>query len=330
MAAMKKTINVGGEQIEIPAFLNRKTIVIGVVFLVLLILLGSTLYSVGPDEQGVIQRFGKYVRTTEPGLHMKLPFGIESAKKVKVKFIFKSEFGFRTLKAGVRTVYSKSNFLGESLMLTGDLNLAVVEWIVQYRIKDAREYLFNVRDAEETLRDISEAVMREVVGDRSVSEVLTTGRMEVATEVQLRLQKILDTYGSGIKVGTVKLQDVNPPDMVKPAFNDVNESKQEKEQMINQAWEYYNKAIPLAKGEAKKQIQSAEGYAMNRINRAKGDAANFLDVWRAYNSSKEVTRKRLYLETLNEILPQAKEKYIFDESQEGLLPFLQLGKGGLK
>jgi membrane protease subunit HflK len=330
MAALKRKINVGGEEVEIPAVLNRSTIGLGIVVIFVLILIGSSLYSVGPDEEGVIQRFGKYVRTTEPGLHLKIPFGVETVKKVKVKFIFKEEFGFRTVKAGVRTVYSGKSYLAESLMLTGDLNLAVVEWIVQYRIKNAKDYLFQVRDVEETLRDISEAVMREVVGDRSVSEVLTTGRMEVALEVQQKLQKILDDYNSGIKVGTVKLQDVNPPDVVKPAFNDVNEAKQEKERMINQAWESYNKAVPLAKGEAKKMIQSAEGYALNRINRSKGDEANFIAVWRAYNSARDVTRRRLYLETLNEVLPKVKQKYIIDESQEGLLPFLQLQKGGLR
>jgi len=328
MPGKKRTLNVGGETIEVPAMLNANMLGLVGIGIFLLILIISTLYSIGPDAQGVIQRFGKYTRTTEPGLHMKLPFGIETVKKVKVKFIFKSEYGFRTLKAGIRTVYSDKNYLGESLMLTGDLNLAVVEWIIQYRVKDAKDYLFKVRNVEGTLRDISESVMREVVGDRSVSEVLTTGRMEVAQEVQLRLQKILDKYQTGIKITTIKLQDVNPPNVVKPAFNDVNEAKQEKERMINQAWESYNKAVPLAKGEAKKRIQSAEGYAMNRTNRARGDASNFLSVWRAYSAAKDVTRRRLYLETISEVLPKAKEKFIFDENQEGVLQFLPLRKGG--
>jgi membrane protease subunit HflK len=327
---LKRKINIGGETVEIPAMVSKKGFLLLALGLVIIIFIGSSFYTVGPDEQGVIRFFGKYVRTTESGLHMKLPFGIETATKVKVKFIFKEEFGFRTVKAGVRTVYSPKTFLNESLMLTGDLNLAVVEWIVQYRVKDAREYLFNVRDVRETLRDISEAVVREVVGDRSVSEVLTTGRMDVATEVQVRLQDILNSYESGLRVSTVKLQDVNPPDVVKPAFNDVNEAKQEKERMINQAWESYNRAVPLAQGEAKKRIQSAEGYALNRVNRAKGDAANFLDVWRAYSSAKDVTRRRLYLETMNDILPRVKEKIIIDENQEGLLPFLPLKDGGVR
>jgi membrane protease subunit HflK len=215
-------------------------------------------------------------------------------------------------------------------MLTGDLNLAVVEWIVQYRIKDAKNFLFNVRNVSSTLRDLSESVLREVVGDRSVSEVLTTGRMEVAQDVEQRLQKVLDEYTSGIKITTVKLQNVNPPDVVKPAFNDVNEARQEKERMINQAWESYNKAIPLAEGEAKKLIQTAEGFYLNRINRANGDAANFLSVWRAYNRAKDVTRRRLYLEMMNDVFPNIKKKYLIDENQSGVLPFLPLEQGGLK
>ncbi len=277
-----------------------------------------------------MQRFGKFVRIEDPGLHMKLPLGIETINRVKVRYVFKEEFGFRTLKPGVRTLYSDQNFKDESLMLTGDLNLAVVEWIVQYKISDPKAYLFTVRDVEQTIRDVSESVVREVVGDRSVTEVLTTGRMEVAEYVQRDMQAILDSYGIGIKIGTVKLQDVNPPDVVKPAFNEVNEAKQEKERMINQAWEAYNQQIPLADGEAKQVFQSAEGYRLNRINRARGDAENFREVWRAYRISKDVTRKRLYLETMNEILPKIQKKYLIDEAQKNVLPFLPLQEGGVK
>jgi len=261
---------------------------------------------------------------------MKMPLGIETVKKVKVEFVFKEEFGFRTLKSGVKTIYSVRNFQDENLMLTGDLNLGVVEWIVQFKISDPREFLFNLRDVQKTIRDVSESVVREIVGDRSVTEVLTTGRMEVATEVQLRMQEILDTYEIGIKIGTVKLQDVNPPDVVKPAFNEVNESKQEKERMINQAWEAYNQQIPRAVGEAKQTIESAEGYKLNRVNRAQGDADNFRAVWRAYRVSRDVTRKRLYLETMSEILPKIKKKYVIDEEQKNVLPFLPLEQGGVK
>jgi len=330
MPQYKKTVNVGGESIDLPVNFNPRLLIWGAVVIAAIIVLSTTFFSIGPDEQGVVQRFGKYVRTEESGLHMKLPFGIETMKKVKVEFVFKEEFGFRTLKSGVRTVYSDRNFQDESLMLTGDLNLAVVEWIVQFKISDPRAFLFHVRDVEKTIRDVSESVVREIVGDRSVTEVLTTGRMEVATEVQLRMQEILNTYDIGIKIGTVKLQDVNPPDVVKPAFNEVNEAKQEKERMINQAWEAYNQQIPLAVGTAKKAIESAEGYKLNRVNRAQGDADNFRAVWRAYRASRDVTRKRLYLETMNEILPKIKKKYVIDEAQKNVLPFLNLQEGGAK
>ncbi|NOY78398.1 MAG: FtsH protease activity modulator HflK [Calditrichaeota bacterium] len=324
-----KQFQFGDSEIKIPP-IKGKWITFGILAILALIFLSSSFYQIGPDEEGVILRFGRYVRTTEPGLHGKIPFGVESVKKVKVKYIFKEEFGFRTLKAGVRTIYSSQRFDNESLMLTGDLNVAVVEWIVRYRIKNARDFLFNVRNPEKTLRDISEAVMREVVGDRRVSEVLTVGRTEIAQNVQLQIQKIMDTYKSGIKIVTVKLQDVNPPDPVKPAFNDVNEAKQEKERMINQAWEAYNKAIPQAKGEAEKTIRNAEGYALNRVNRAKGDANNFIQVWRAYSQAKDVTRRRLYLETLQDVLPKIQNKYIIDPEIKGILQTLPLIRGGKK
>ena len=326
----KKTINIGGETVEIPSGLNSRNILFIVLGIIVLIFLFSSFYTVSADGEGVIQQFGKYVRTTQPGLHLKLPFGIESVKKVKVKHVFSSEFGFRTIKAGQRTRYSPQKYTDESLMLTGDLNLGVVEWIVQYKIQDPRKYLFNLRSVEETIRDISEAMMRKIVGDYSVTEVLTTNRREVALQTQEKLQEILDKYNCGILITMVKLQDVNPPDKVKPAFNEVNQAKQEKERMINQAWQSYNDAIPNARGEANKTIQKAEGYAINRVNRARGDSANFVEVWRAYRYAKNVTKERLYLETMKEILPQAKEKFIFDESQEGVLQFLPLRKGGEK
>ncbi len=326
----KKTINIGGETVEIPSGFNSRNVLLIVLGIIVLILLVSSLYTVAADEEGVIRQFGKYVRTTKSGLHLKLPFGIETVKKVRVKHVFTSEFGFRTVQAGQRTRYSQNQYTDESLMLTGDLNLGVVEWIVQYKIQDPREYLFNMRDVEETIKDISEARMRKIVGDYSVTEVLTTMRREVALRTQETLQEVLDKYKCGILITMVKLQDVNPPDKVKPAFNEVNQAKQEKERMINQAWQLYNDAIPNARGEAKKTIQNAEGYAINRVNRARGDSSNFVEVWRAYRYAKNVTKERLYLETMKEILPQAKEKFIFDESQEGVLQFLPLRKGGEK
>ncbi len=303
-----------------------KYLPLAIVALLVIIFIASGLYSVGPDEVGVIRRFGKYTRTTNPGLHIKIPFGVEKVDKVKVKYIFKEEFGFRTLKSGIVSRYSQKQYFDESLMLTGDLNAIIVEWIIQFKVKDPVKLLFNIRNPRDTIRNISEAVMRQVVGDNSVSEVLTTRRVELNIEVQKQLQNILDSYDSGIQIVTVKLQDVNPPDPVKPSFNEVNEAKQEKEKVINQAWEAYNKAIPAARGNAEKTIKEAEGYALNRINEAKGDAAKFNAIWRAYNSAQDVTRKRLYLETMHEVIPKAGKKYIIDPSQQGILPLLRLGE----
>lgn len=298
-------------------------IIIGLLIAVFLI---SSLYSVGPDEVGVVKRFGRYVRITNPGLHIRIPFGIEKVNNVKVKYIFKEEFGFRTLKPGVVSRYSQREYFGESLMLTGDLNVVVVEWIVQFKVKDPVKLLFNIKNPRDTIRNISEAVMRQVVGDNSVSEVLTTRRVEVNIAMQKKLQEILDSYDSGIQIVTVKLQDVNPPDPVKPSFNEVNEAKQEKEKVINQAWEAYNKAIPEARGKAEKTIREAEGYALNRVNKAKGDAAKFVSIWQAYMKAVDVTRKRLYLEAMHEIIPKAGKKYIIDPSQQSILPLLRLGE----
>jgi len=302
-----------------------KKVVLGVlVGIAAIVLLSTTLYSVGPEEAGVIQRFGRYVRTTRPGLHGKIPFGVETAKKVKVKRIFKEEFGFKTLRSGIETLYGKK-VLDESLMLTGDLNSAVVEWIVQYKIKDPVVFLFNVRNVRDAIRDISESTMRQIIGDRSVDEVLTVGRIEAGEKAQEKLQEILDSYNIGIQIVTVKLQDVNPPDEVKPAFNEVNEAKQDRERLVNEAWKEYNEAIPKAKGDAENLIKSAEGYAISRINTAQGDASLFLAVCKEYKSAREVTRRRLYLEALEEILPQLERKYVIDKEQKGLLPLLQLG-----
>ncbi len=295
--------------------------------IVIVVALFNSFYSVGPDEVGVIRRFGKYVRTTNPGLHLKIPF-IEKVNRVKVKYIFKEEFGFRTARPGIVTQYSPREYFDESLMLTGDLNVLVVEWIVQFKVKDPVKLLFKIRNPRRTIRNISEAVMRQVVGDNTVNEVLTTRRVEINQEVQDKLQEILDSYDSGIQIVTVKLQDVNPPDEVKPSFNEVNEAKQEKEKLINQAWERYNKVIPKARGEAERTIKEAEGYALNRINRAKGDAAKFIAVWEAYKNAKDVTRRRLYLEAMNEILPKAGNKFIVDSKEKGILPLLNLNKGG--
>ncbi len=306
----------------------RRFIGPGIGAVLVIVLAATSFYSVGADEVGVIRRFGRHVRTTEPGLHGKLPLGVEKATKVKVKYIYKEEFGFRTLRPGIKTVRATGRRLEESLMLSGDLNSLVVEWIVQFKLTEPEKVLFKIRNPATTVRAISEAVMRQVVGDHSVTEVLTTRRVEVNLAVQDKLQEILDSYDSGIQIVTLKLQDVNPPDEVKPAFNDVNEAKQEKERVINEAWEAYNKAIPRAKGEAEKMIRESEGYALERVNRAKGDGQKFLATWAEYKDAREVTRRRLYLEALGTVLPKAGRKYIFDSSQKGILPLLRLDEKG--
>ena len=312
---------------EIPAGLI-KFAVLGVI---LLWTVFSTYFTVQPEEVGVVLRFGKYIRTVESGLHFKIPFGIESVEKVQVERQQKEEFGFRTQNAGRRTQYSPRTFQDESLMLTGDLNAAEVEWIVQYRISDPFRYLFRVRNARSTFRDMNEAIMREIVGDRTVNEVLTVGRQEIEVTVEERLQSLANQYELGIKVDQVVLQDVTPPDRVKPAFNEVNEAQQEREKMINEAQAEYNKVIPRARGEAERAIEEARGYALERINRARGDSSLFMAIYDEYRKAPEVTRQRLYLETLNQVLPKVGKKLITDQDANGILPLFQLGqKGGGK
>ncbi len=287
----------------------------------------SAFYTVKVDEVGVVQRFGKYVRTVEPGLHLKLPSGIEKATKVRVRHVYKEEFGFKTLQPGVRTQYAADKaYEGESIMLTGDLNVAVVPWIVQYRIKDPYQYLFKVQNVTSTLRDLSEAMMRLVVGDRSINEIISK-REEIADEAQALLQKELDEAETGINVVTIEMKKTNVPGPVQPSFNEVNQAVQEKERMIYQAREGYNTAIPAARGDAEKTIKAAEGYALDRINRAKGDAARFRDQYREYAKAKDVTRRRLYLEALNDLFPKLGKKFIIDADQKTLLPLLNLATG---
>jgi modulator of FtsH protease HflK len=291
--------------------------------------LKGVIYSIGPDEVGVIQRFGKYMDLSSPGLHARIPFGIDRVTPIKVEKIFKEEFGTSGPGAAERTGYSYGVDLEESLMLTGDLNILDVRWIMQFKIKDPIKLLFVVRNPLKVIRDVSEIVMRRFVGDYTVDEVLTIKREEIDHLAQVEMQKILDDYQTGVQVITVKLLDVNPPDKVKPAFNEVNEAKQEKEKMINQAWEAYNKAIPKARGEAERTIREAEGYSLDKINRAKGEAERFLVTLGEYKKAPEITRKRLYLETLAAVLPKAKDKYIIDPRQSSILPLLDIGRKGV-
>ncbi|MCK4531212.1 MAG: FtsH protease activity modulator HflK, partial [Candidatus Marinimicrobia bacterium] len=285
---------VNAEEVKRNVTLNaKKYINIGIILLVVIVIL-SGFYVVQAENVGVILRFGKYTKTTEPGLHIKIPV-IDKVYQVAVERQLKEEFGFRTLKAGVTSQYSRGNFSSESVMLTGDLNVVVVEWIIQYRVEDPYKYLFRVRNSRQTLRDMSEASMRKVVGDRTFNEVLTVGRQEISQTVEANLQVLCEQYETGIRIKQVVLQNVNPPDAVKASFNEVNQAQQDKEKLINQARSEYNKIIPKAKGEALQTIQKAQGYASERVNGSKGDVARFVAVLKEYEKAPEITRQRIYL-----------------------------------
>jgi membrane protease subunit HflK len=294
-------------------------------FIVFLVLVTSV-KTIKPEEEGVVLFLGRYTRKVDPGLNFILPVGIEKMYKIPVQRQLKLEFGFRTEVPGVRTVYSEKDFGSESLMLTGDLNLADVEWVVQYRIMDSYKYLFRVRDAEDALRDMSEAAMRKVVGDRTVNEVLTVGRQAVATNVETLLQEMCVEYENGIQIEQVVLQDVNPPEKVKPSFNAVNQAQQERETLINQAESEYNQVIPRARGEAEETVQLAEAYALNRVNRAIGEADRFSSLYAEFIKAPEVTKKRIYFETLERILPKIGDKIVVDEKGNNVLPLLNMDR----
>jgi modulator of FtsH protease HflK len=307
--------------------LNPNTVRAILIIVPVLIMLATGYYQVEPHELGVVQRLGRFVRTAEPGPHIKIPFGIEKVTKVPVQSQLKMEFGFRTVGTDRQSRFVRpEEALEEAKMLTGDLNVAMVEWIVQYRIRDAFKFLFHVRNPERTLRDMSEATMRQVVGDHSVDEVITIGREAIALLAKNELQKLCDQYGIGVEIQQLVLQDVNPPDPVKPAFNEVNQAIQEKERAINESWAEYNKAVPRAKGEAEQAVRSAEGYALERVNNAEGDAKRFAAVYEEYRKAPAVTRKRIYLETMGTLMPKLGRKLVLDEQTKGILPLLGLGE----
>ena len=309
-------------QIKVPA-IPSKRMGTGVIALLIVGGLLSTFYQIQPEEVGVVLRFGRYVRTTDPGLRAKLPL-LETVIKVPVQRQLKHEFGFRTVEAGVRSQFSARQFADEAVMLTGDLNVAVVEWIVQYRVSDPIQYLFKVRNLDDTFRAMNEAVMREVVGDRTVTEVLTVGRQDIETSVQQQLQVLAGQYEMGITVEQVVLQDVNPPDPVKPSWDEVNQAQQQRDRLINEARAEYNAIIPRARGEAEQAILQAEGYALDRVNRAEGDAARFSSVYEAYRQAPDVTRRRLYLETMQRVLPKVGGKLFLAEDANGVVPLFSL------
>jgi membrane protease subunit HflK len=299
---------------------------------IVLVLLGlgavrTTFFTVEPEEVGVVLRFGQYVREVDPGLHIRLPFGIERYVRVPVQRQLKEEFGFRTTAAAQRSEYIRDRgSRAEAVMLTGDLNITDVEWIVQYKVVDPVAFLFRVRAARETFRDMSEAVMRSVVGDRSVDEVLTVGRQEIEDQCLTKLQELCSQYELGLDVQMVALQNVNPPEEVKASFNEVNQAVQERETLINMAQAELNREIPKAEGEALALIESAHGYAIDRVNTAEGDASRFASVLAEYKRSPQVTRDRLYLEAMADVLPRVGKKVVLDESLDGVLPLLDINR----
>lgn len=301
----------------------------GIILLIALVVIGLTAYTsfftISTGVVGVVQRFGEFVRIAQPGPNFKLPFAIEKVTKISTDKVEKEEFGLNSDRTDGRQRSKMYNDASVSLMLTGDLNVALVPWIVQYRIKEPDNYLFKVNNVKGLLRDLSEASMRLVVGDRSINEVITK-RKEIADEAKQVLQTELDKAETGLLVVTVELKRTNVPNPVQPSFNEVNQAIQEKEKMIYQAREDYNKAIPAARGEAERTIKAGEGYALDRINRAKGDAARFKALYKEYAKAKDVTKRRLYLEAIRELLPKLGPKYIVDADQKNLLPLLNIGK----
>ncbi|MDA0704959.1 MAG: FtsH protease activity modulator HflK [Proteobacteria bacterium] len=285
----------------------------------------SAYYTVPSDSVAVIQRFGKYLKEVPPGLHFKLPLGVDMATIVPVKRQLKQEYGFAT--PGVADPFqspSPHDATRETQMVTGDLNAALVEWVVQYRISDPKKFLFEVREPSKTLRYVSESVMREVVGDRTVDEVITIGRQEIENEALIKMQALSTKYAMGISIDQVQLKNINPPEPVQESFNEVNQAQQEKEKLINEARRDYNKVIPLAQGEKDQRIREADGYRLKRINEAEGDVARFSALLAEYNKAPEVTRRRIYIETLEDVLPRIRSKIIVDGQLPSILPLLNL------
>lgn len=315
-------------QQELPDLnLSPKIIVFGIVAAVVLYLGYSSYYTVSAESVGVLQRFGHYHRVVEPGLHFKIPFGVDTVIQVPIKRQLKEEFGFGTSGATFKDqVGSKQQWALETTIVTGDLNTALVEWVIQFRIENAFDFLFKVRDPGEALRDISESVMREVVGDRTVDEVLTIGRQDIETNAQIQMQKVVNLYEMGLRIDQVQLKNVNPPKPVQASFDEVNEAQQERERMINVARGEYNKAVPRARGTADQNIQGAQGYAIQRVNEAQGDASKFDALLAAYIKAPKVTERRLYLETMAAILPNVEQKIVLDAKAGNVLPLLNLDR----
>jgi len=322
-------INEWLDSVKWPQTVRWALIVVGV----LLLVWGATtsFYTVQPEGQAVVKRFGKVVAINPPGLHFKLPFGIDRQTFVPTARVLKEEFGFRTSTEpnAADAVYRKSEaHRDESLMLTGDLKVVDVEWVVQYRIEDPDKYMHRVEQVDTTIRDISEAVMRRIVGNSLGSDVLTIKRVQIASDAKMELQELLNSFDMGVRIGTIEMQDVTPPDPVKPAFNEVNQAEQEKERTINEAEKDQNQRIPAARGKARQMLESAEGYRAQRVNRAIGESARFQAILQEYRNAPEVTRRRMYLEMLDEVLPALGKVYVVEPGGQSPIPIINLEPGG--
>jgi membrane protease subunit HflK len=310
----------------IPKRLTPRAIIIVVVVILVLITVFSSFFVVDPQETAAVLLFGRFTRMAEPGLHFKLPFGIEKNYNVPTQVVLKQEFGFRTERPGITTIRAAQDFPGESIMLTGDLNIVDVEWIIQYRIVETFNWLFKVLDKEKTIRDISQSVINQLVGDRAIFDVIGAERANIETQSQEHMNQLFDKYELGIRVTTVKLQNIVPPaGSVQEAFEDVNKAIQDRNRLINEGQEAYNQAIPRAKGQAEQLIQEAEGYAIERVNRAEGDVARFSRVLDEYNRSPGVTRTRLYYEMFEEVFKDAENVDLIDKNLGNFIPFKALG-----
>ena len=309
--------------LDIP--LTQRQIALGIVIALAVYLGYSSFYTVPAESVGVVQRFGHYHDVVDPGLHFKVPLGVALVTEVPVERQLKEEFGFGTPGATfTEQVSNPGEWELETTMVTGDLNTALVEWVIQFRIENAFDFLFKVRNPGDALRDISESVMREVVGDRTVDEVLTIGRQDIEASAQTKMQEVVNLYEMGLRIDQVQLKNVNPPKPVKASFDEVNEAQQERERMINVARGEYNQAVPKARGTAERSIQAAEGYALQRVNQAEGDAAKFEALLAQYVKAPQVTKRRLYLETMQDVLPAVKNKIVLDDKAASVLPLLQL------
>ena len=305
-----------------PRRLTPKAIIIVVVVILALITVFSSFFVVDPQEEAAVLRFGRYIRMAAPGLHFKLPFGIEKNYNVPTQVVLKDEFGFRTDRPGVTTIRAAQDFPDESIMLTGDLNIVDVEWIIQYRIVNAFDWLFKVQDKQKTIRDISQSIINQLVGDRAIFDVIGAERANIEATGQDLMNELFEEYELGINVTTVKLQNIVPPaGPVQEAFEDVNKAIQDRSRLINEGQEAYNQAIPRAKGQAEQLVQEAEGYAINRVNRAEGDVARFSRVLDEYSRNPGVTRTRLYYEMYEEVFKDAESVDLIDKNLQNFIPF---------